>query len=269
MSKIKIYDCITFFDENLITNARFEILDKVVDFFVICESRFDHKGLKKKINFKLLNKKFKKKIRHIIIKENFPNLNDGWKVEEYQREQLFKGLDDAKDDDLIMYSDSDEIPHPDTLKNINLKKKFGIFMQKFFVYKLNIFNKYETPWEGTRICRKKNLKSFTYLRKKVLKKNIKKSFWKIYIEKDIQIINRGGWHFNNLYNPKVISKKLITFQHQEFSRPEFSSINIIKNKIKNFEDLFNRGYVFKVIKLNKTFPKYILENKKKFFKWVQ
>ena len=27
----KIFDCITFFDENLITHARFEILDAVVD----------------------------------------------------------------------------------------------------------------------------------------------------------------------------------------------------------------------------------------------
>ena len=23
-------------------------------------------------------------------------------------------------------------------------------MQKFFVYKLNIYNKYESPWEGTK-----------------------------------------------------------------------------------------------------------------------
>ena len=48
MNKQKIYDCITFFDENLITNARFEILKNVVDYFVICESNYDHRGKKKK-----------------------------------------------------------------------------------------------------------------------------------------------------------------------------------------------------------------------------
>ena len=48
MNKQKIYDCITFFDENLITNARFEILKNVVDYFVICESNYDHRGEKKK-----------------------------------------------------------------------------------------------------------------------------------------------------------------------------------------------------------------------------
>ena len=34
----KIFDCITFFNENFITNLRFEILNEKVDYFVICES---------------------------------------------------------------------------------------------------------------------------------------------------------------------------------------------------------------------------------------
>ena len=48
MNKIKIFDCITFFDENLLVNARLEILKNVVDHFVICESKYDYRGLKKK-----------------------------------------------------------------------------------------------------------------------------------------------------------------------------------------------------------------------------
>ena len=49
MNKSKIFDCITFYDENLITNARIEILNSVVDYFVVCESKYDHKGKKKKL----------------------------------------------------------------------------------------------------------------------------------------------------------------------------------------------------------------------------
>ena len=48
MRKNKIYDCITFYDENLLTNLRFEILNNVVDYFVVCESLYDHKGNSKK-----------------------------------------------------------------------------------------------------------------------------------------------------------------------------------------------------------------------------
>ena len=82
-----------------------------------------------------------------------------------------------------MYSDSDEIPNPDAIKSMNLKKKYGIFLQKFFVYKINIFNQYETPWEGTRICKKKFLRNFTQLRKDIRVKNLKKPFWNLKYEK--------------------------------------------------------------------------------------
>ena len=44
----KIFDCITFFNENFIANLRFEILNEIVDYFVICESKYDHQGRKKK-----------------------------------------------------------------------------------------------------------------------------------------------------------------------------------------------------------------------------
>ena len=53
MFRNKIYDCITFYDENFLTNLRFEILNEVVDYFVVCESIFDHKGQSKKINLSL------------------------------------------------------------------------------------------------------------------------------------------------------------------------------------------------------------------------
>ena len=62
MGNNKIFDCITFFDENLLVNARFEILDKVVDYFIICESAFDHKGKKKKSTFNYKTKNLKKKL---------------------------------------------------------------------------------------------------------------------------------------------------------------------------------------------------------------
>tara|TARA_B100001093_G_C26594682_1_gene913137 strand:- start:1 stop:810 length:810 start_codon:yes stop_codon:yes gene_type:complete len=268
MIKRKIFDCITFFDENFLTNLRIEILNEVVDYFVICESKYDHKGLKKKINFRLTNSKFKNKIRHIIINEQFPNFKNGWENEKYQREKIFDGIFDANKEDYIIFSDSDEIPNPKKLKNLDLKKKFGIFFQKFYVYKLNIYNKHETPWEGTRICKKKDLKNFTYLRKKILQKNISKSSLKFYIEKNIQVIKNGGWHFNNLYSPKQISKKIRTFQHTEFNKKTFTNIKTISQKIKNLEDLYNRSHKYKKVKIDKSYPEFLQKNKHKMIKYI-
>ena len=48
MIKSKIIDCITFFDNNLMFDIRYNILSSHVDYFVICESKYDHKGNPKK-----------------------------------------------------------------------------------------------------------------------------------------------------------------------------------------------------------------------------
>ena len=138
-----------------------------------------------------------------------------------QREYIFKGLKKANDNDYVMFSDPDEIPDPKIIKNLILKKKYGIFMQKCFCYKINMFNKYETPWEGTRVAKLKDLRSIDYLRQKIVSKNLKKPFWK-FQNKDIQLIENGGWHFNTLLSPEEISIKLKTFAHSEYSGSEYS-----------------------------------------------
>lgn len=47
----KIIDCITFFDNNFMFNLRYNILEEYVDYFVICESLYDHRGEPKKKKF--------------------------------------------------------------------------------------------------------------------------------------------------------------------------------------------------------------------------
>ena len=83
----KIYDCITFFQENFVTNLRFEILDEVVDYFVVCESKYNHRGEKKRLNFNLLNPKFESKIIYLVLNENFKEKNL-WKNQAVQREYI-------------------------------------------------------------------------------------------------------------------------------------------------------------------------------------
>ena len=264
----KIFDCITFFSENFMTNLRFEVLKDEVDYFVICESIFDHKGNKKKINFNLKNNTYKNKIIHLIHDKPFHSKNNEWQNQAEQREYIFNGLKLADEDDYIMFSDPDEIPNPITLRNLNLKKKFGIFLQNMYCYKFNIFNQYESPWEGTRVCKKRNLKSIDYMRQKIVLKNLKQPFWKIYKEKSIDIFKNGGWHFNSLLTPEEISLKLKTFAHTEFAKPEYSDVNIIKQNIQQKKDLFKRNLTYTAVELDNTFPKYILENKEELSSWI-
>ena len=86
----KIYDCVTFFQENLQMELRFSILDQVVDKFIVCESIYDHRGNSKKINFsKKKFDKFQEKIIHIVIEKKFPEKNIPWQNKPCQREHIF------------------------------------------------------------------------------------------------------------------------------------------------------------------------------------
>ena len=49
MLRSKIIDCITFFDNNFIFNLRYNILKDHVDYFVICESKYDHRNNQKNL----------------------------------------------------------------------------------------------------------------------------------------------------------------------------------------------------------------------------
>ena len=44
---MKIFDCTTYYDEELILDLRFNMLNQYVDKFVICEAKFSHAGKKK------------------------------------------------------------------------------------------------------------------------------------------------------------------------------------------------------------------------------
>ena len=168
------------------------------------------------------------------------------------------------EDDYIFFSDPDEIPDPKILKNFQLNKKYGIFFQKCFNYKFNLFNSFETPWEGSRVCKKKNLKSIDFMRQKVRSRNLKYNFFRFDKEKNIEIFKNGGWHFNNIMRPETISLKLKTFAHSEFSDKKFSDVEIIRSKIEKKVDLFDRGHQYKKVELDNTFPKYLVSNYEKY-----
>ena len=264
----KIYDCITFFDNNFMFNLRYNVLKDYVDYFIVCESKFDHRGNPKNINFFKSEEYDYTKVKHFILDKPFPKNTNIWENQAIQREFLLKSTNFADHEDYIFFSDPDEIPKPEVLVNFNLKKKYGIFMQKCFNYKFNLFNHYESPWEGTRVCKKKNLKSIDFMRQKIKSKNLNYSFLRFDKEKSIQKFNNAGWHFNNILSPKEISLKLKTFAHSQFADEKFSSLQTIEINIENRMDLFGRGQKYKKVEIDNTFPSYFINNTDKFKKFI-
>ena len=69
-------------------------------------------------------------------------------------------------------------------------------------------------------------------------------------------------------SPELISLKLKTFAHSEFSNSRFSDVNVIKDKIENKIDLFERGHNYKKVDLDRSFPRYLIENREKYKNYI-
>ncbi len=265
-----IYDCFQYFNEDHIVDLRLNILSEFVDKFVIVESTVNHQGKPKELNFNLSNfKKFKDKINYIIVDdtpENIKKSHIGGEslVEQHQRNSIMKGIKDARDDDLIILSDVDEIPDLNKLNEFN-KNNYAVFSQKMFMYKLNFCNLEENNWHGSKICLKKNFKSPQWIRDLKFKKY---PFWRIDKLKNIQIIQNGGWHFAYLQSPENISKKIQSFAHGEFNKSSITKEDNIKSKIESGQDVLERGFKLKKVDIDTSFPKYIIDNKEKLKKWI-
>ena len=291
---MNIYDCFQYFDEDLLLDIRLNVLNQYVKKFVITEATYTHNGAKKELNFNINNfKKFKDKINYLVIDQpptnllefvkNEPEHEKGEKLilngmarDYFQRENLVKGIDEAKENDMILISDLDEIPDLSKLNLSKIKKKIIIFEQKMFYYKLNLI--YENcSWYGTKACRKKDLISPQWLRNIKAKKY---PFWRLdtlFSNKkyqNLKIIPNGGWHFTNMKNAKDLHHKMNNFAHHpEYEDTKYSEedmANFIKKKLVFYDHFSDKNKnrfenVNELEKVNDSYlPNYLVENYEKY-----
>lgn len=292
---MKIYDCTTYYSEDMMLDLRFNILNEYVHKFVVIESTFSHSGNKKKLNFDINNyPKFKDKIIYKVIDHEPTNLHkiteektfylkriNSLKRIELSYNFMKNAINDADDNDLIILSDNDEIPNLNSESFKKSKKNLVIFKQLFFYYKFNLL--YELmPWYGSRACKKKNLKSFSWLKNI---KNKKYPFWRIdtYFSElkntNIDIIDNGGWHFTNIKSPEEIYEKMKNFGHHDEFDISGITLEDIKKKIKEKKVFYNHfadkqnldkwkyEHELKTIGFE-ILPNYLRENKDKYKNWL-
>ena len=291
---MKIYDCITYFDEKTLFEIRLNCLNKYVDKFIVAEACYTHGGNIKKINFNINDYPlFKERIHHIIVEEkpkniklpenDFKRLNSIARID-FQRQAISKYLKEinSREEDLVIYSDSDEIPN---LKNINLynfKEKILIFKQNLYYYKFNLELK-SVPWYGSRACKIRDLKNISWLRNVKPKKYQwyrLDTFFKSNKERNVKIVNNGGWHFSQLMNPKQIQYKFLNDEHHdeyELNPIKYHQIEeMVKKRYiiydhsadqKKFKKKWNNKIFLTQVTLNKL-PKYIKKNLKKYKDWI-
>jgi len=294
---MKIYDCTTFYSEHMMLDVRFHALNDYVEKFIVTESLYSHSGQPKKLNFDINNyPKFKDKIIYLVIDQEPDDLikientkehqglkrNNSLKRIELSYNYMMKATENLADDDLIILSDNDEIPNLNSKQFKQSHKNVFIFKQLFFYYKFNLL--YDLmPWFGSKACKKKSLKSFSWLRNL---KSKKYSFWRLdtYFNENkltnLEIIKDGGWHFTNIKTPEELYIKMTNFgHHNEF---ELSGLTVedLRKKIdegvvfyNHFSDQTDQNkwnYDYKLKKINiDLLPKYLQDNSEKLKEWFK
>jgi len=296
---MKIFDCFMYFDEDEVLDVRLNFLDKYVDYFVIVESGYNHKGEKRDPQFDLSKfKKFKDKIIYILkneIPEGIEKIKDddneneqyrksiynAWKRENLQRNRILEGLTDANPNDWIIISDLDEIPNLEKVNFNNINQKLIFFNQLMMYYKFNL--KLDNfIWIGSRACKFKDLVSPQWLRDIKSKKFY---WWRVDIlfskkkYNNIKFVDDGGWHFSYLKTPDKIEKKLKSYLHHiDYDRNPLG-INKITKIIKDKKTIYNLKVDQKenkfdakndLVKIDiNELPKYISDNLDKFETWIE
>ena len=295
---MKIFDCFMYFDEEIVLDVRLNTLDQFVDYFVIVESKFTHKGDKRDLKFNPDKfEKFKDKIIYLVYNHQpseIEKINNEDSPDEIARKSLWnaiyrengqrnyieKGLKEANENDIILISDVDEIPNLKNIEFKNISKKIILFKQNMFYYKFNLHLP-NLIWTGTKGCRKKDLINPQWLRNI---KDRKYSFFRLdtFFSKNkyrsVRRIIDGGWHFTNIKNAEAIEHKLKSYLHHgEFDLNPLSitQINeIIKKKhaiydlsVDKTKSKIGSGNKLKKFELDRL-PKYIQENKNNFKEWI-
>lgn len=270
-----VYDCFQFFNELDILKIRLHVLSPVVDRFVISEATETFSGLKKPLYYeenKEMFAEFADRIIHVVV-DDTPEGDTHYR-DTFQKNAVTRGLAGCKDEDIILFSDLDEIPNPDKIREIlqNFQQdKIYHFAQRLFYCYLNMEEvsgnllSYAGEFEG--VERKKWIGSKMLSYKLLREQNLLLGELRFPERKEIGIrVEDGGWHFGYMGGHgekdirKRVQEKVISAAHQEYNSKHV--LSQVTDQIKDGKDIFGRNAKFIRCEIDETFPEYSREHQK-------
>jgi beta-1,4-mannosyl-glycoprotein beta-1,4-N-acetylglucosaminyltransferase len=266
-----VYDCFQFFNELDMLKIRLNVLSPVVDKFVISEATETFSGLKKPLYYeenKEMFAEFEDKIIHVVV-DDTPE-GGTHERDTFQKNAVTRGLKDCTDEDIIIFSDLDEIPNPNKIKEIinnDFKEdKIYHFAQRLFYCYLNMEEvsgnllSYAGEFEGVEHKKWIGTKMLSY--KLLREQNLLLGELRFPERKEIGIrVEDGGWHFGYMGGhgerdiKKRVQEKVVSAAHQEYnSRHVLSNVT---DQIKDGKDIFGRNAKFVRCEIDGSYPEYI------------
>ncbi len=207
---MKIIDCFIFYNEFELLRARMHEVYDLVDYFVLVEANKTFTGLPKPLMFnekKDLFAEYLDKIIHVTV-EDFPETNNPWVREWFQRSAVHRGLNQLQldDNDVIFLSDSDEIIARQTIENI---KNGSLVLSSDAIYRLEMYLYYYNlewcsprKWYHPTVCKYSKFK-------------LHPNADEIRQTRNGLIINNSGWHLSYYGNTDFIRNKLMSYSEQQ------------------------------------------------------
>lgn len=269
-----IYDCVPFFNELDILKLRMHILDPYVDRFVIEEAALTFSGEPKPMIFaenRELFSEFEDKILYVAVEDAPAGIKTTHERDRFQKNNLIKALKDCKPEDIIIFSDVDEIPNPAVLKNIvenfDSTKIYHLAQRMFYCFLnmeeisgnlLSITGEFpgvkKRQWLGTKIC------SFAMLPKEGI----------VYLREvspedsaSVRVAD-GGWHFGYMGGSgekdvaRRIREKVQAAAHQEYNESRYLTEAV--DRLLCGEDIFGRNARFIRVEVDASYPEYLREH---------
>ena len=282
---MKVFDSFIFFNELELLEMRLNILDDVVDYFVLTESPFTVSGNEKplyyqenkdmfgKFNDKIVhhiteeipndfNHMLEKSKFHVAYKDPDPygtpmiNLPVRFQRALFNRNNSAFGIEKAgvTDDDLVITSDADEIVNPLLLQDLEWFNPSNHYVAecRAFYYKLNFL--YQEDWMGSRLCTWKHLKNTTIDQHRQDHENAHK-------------IQDAGWHFSFLGNAENFKLKLASYEHTENNTDTVT--RNAEEKIESGLDPLGRGQTYKAVPIDDSYPDHITNNQEKYAEFIK
>lgn len=273
-----IYDCIPFFNELDILKLRMQILSPYVDKFVLEESTVTFSGEPKEMIFaknRDMFREFEDKILYVAVDNSPMSGVTTHERDKFQKNQLIRAMTEAKPDDIVIFSDVDEIPNPKVLQkivqNFDQEKIYHLAQRMFYCFLnmeevsgnlLSITGEFQgvdrKQWLGTKICCFKNLpkEGIVFLRE-------------VSPEDPRSVrVPDGGWHFGYMGGDgerdvaKRIGIKVQAAAHQEYNKSRY--LNEAVDRLLCGEDIFDRNAKFIRVPIDDSYPEYLREHQEEY-----
>lgn len=242
-----IIDSFMYFNEQDVAEIRMNELDSIVDLFVVGIGDLTFRG-KPNNNELVIPDHLKHKV--LVNKIKLPELATPWQRELALRQRLQERTCASvrNDDDVVIFTDVDEIPHPGTVKN------YSDFCHSPSSINMDHYNynfRYIKPhWECAILVRGKH---FYKLDADSIRSFRHNPFF-------------GGWHLSYFGNASKIQEKMKSYSHSEFDLPHYTDIAEIQRRIDNNIDVIDRPNVD--VHPRWELPQYVQNNTERFKEYL-